>query len=151
MPGLVRKLLIFAAVDGLILQPLTPKGQRPAPPVKVAYNGAAIGPALADGAVPAKSFEAFGIVGMCSFYGTEVHVVENADVTATYRSLDCFKNFLSHFDHSAAAGCTDSWKADIRCDGGSLDASLVEERGRDCDSNNTCWTTKEGYRWTCHG
>jgi hypothetical protein len=67
MPGLVRKLLIFAAVDGLILQPVAPKGQRPAPTVKIEYKGASIGPALVDGTAPAKSFEAFGIIGMLSF------------------------------------------------------------------------------------
>lgn len=75
MPGLVRKLLVFAAVDGLILQPLAPKGQRPQPPVKIAYNGTSIGPAVTDGATsPAKSFEAFGIVGMCDVFTSSVHV-----------------------------------------------------------------------------
>jgi hypothetical protein len=64
MPGLVRKLVVFAAVDGLILQPLAPKGQRPVSPVKITYKSASIGPALADGATATKSFEAFGVVGM---------------------------------------------------------------------------------------
>lgn len=67
MPGLVRKLLIFAAVDGLILQPLAQKGQRPAPATKIAYKDNHIGPVLKDGGEnerSAKSFEAFGVVGM---------------------------------------------------------------------------------------
>lgn len=63
MPGLVRKLLIFAAVDGLVLQPLAQKGQRPAPPVKIAYNSGTIGPVLGDVHGQGKGFEAFGIVG----------------------------------------------------------------------------------------
>ncbi len=63
MPGLVRKLLIFAAVDGLVLQPLAHKGQRPAPPVKIAYNNGAIGPVLGDAGEHGKGFEAFGVVG----------------------------------------------------------------------------------------
>lgn len=63
MPGLVRKLLVFAVVDGLVLQPLAQKGQRPAPAVKVAYGSGAIGPALGDVHVQGKGFEAFGIVG----------------------------------------------------------------------------------------
>lgn len=64
MPGLVRKLVIFAAVDGLVLQPL---GQRPAPAAKISYKDNSIVPVLNDGESEAglgKSFEAFGIVGM---------------------------------------------------------------------------------------
>lgn len=64
MPGLARKLLIFAAVDGLVLQPLG-RGQRPAP-TKIAYKDNTIGPVLKDGGEgdgAGKSFEAFGIVG----------------------------------------------------------------------------------------
>jgi hypothetical protein len=65
MPGLVRKILIFAAVDGLILQPLAQRGQRPAPSTKIAYKDNHIGPALkADGDHgDEKAFEAFGVVG----------------------------------------------------------------------------------------
>lgn len=63
MPSLVRKLLIFAVVDGLVLQPLAQKGQRPAPPVKIAYNNGAIGPVLGDVHGQGKGFEAFGLVG----------------------------------------------------------------------------------------
>ncbi|KAM0180346.1 hypothetical protein ACHAPC_007663 [Botrytis cinerea] len=68
MPGLVRKLLIFAAIDGLILQPTAPKGQRPAPATKIAYKDKHIGPVSSDlqdlEGSSAKSFEAFGIVGL---------------------------------------------------------------------------------------
>lgn len=62
MPGLVRKIVIFAAVDGLVLQPL---GQRPAPAAKICFKDNAIVPVLKDDneAGPGKSFEAFGIVG----------------------------------------------------------------------------------------
>lgn len=63
MPVLVRKLLIFAAVDGLVLQPLAHKGQRPAPAVKIAYSNGAIGPVLGDTSEHGKGFEAFGVVG----------------------------------------------------------------------------------------
>lgn len=69
MPGLARKLLIFAAVDGLILQPLAQRGQRPGPATQITYKDNHIGPVVrtdpersADGK---KSFEAFGIVGEC--------------------------------------------------------------------------------------
>jgi hypothetical protein len=66
MPGLARKILIFAAVDGLVLQPLAQRGQRPAPTVNIAYKDSAIRPVLKDGGQVesiGKSFEAFGIVG----------------------------------------------------------------------------------------
>lgn len=38
MPGLVRKLVVLAAVDGLILQPLAPWNTRGAPSVHIAYG-----------------------------------------------------------------------------------------------------------------
>ncbi|KAB8290701.1 hypothetical protein EYC80_008341 [Monilinia laxa] len=66
MPGLVRKLLIFAAVDGLILQPTAQKGQRPAPSTKITYKDRHI-VSINDtygGEGSAKGFEAFGIVGL---------------------------------------------------------------------------------------
>lgn len=68
MPGLARKLLIFAAVDGLVLQPLVQRGQRPATATQISYKDNHIGPAAqadtersGDGK---KGFEAFGIVGL---------------------------------------------------------------------------------------
>ncbi|ESZ91104.1 hypothetical protein SBOR_8504 [Sclerotinia borealis F-4128] len=67
MPGLVRKLLIFAAIDGLILQPVAQKGQRPAPSSKLTYKDRHIGPILNDAQDvdgSAKGFEAYGIVGL---------------------------------------------------------------------------------------
>jgi hypothetical protein len=66
MPGLVRKLLVFAAVDGLVLQPLAQKGQRPAPAAKIGYKDNNIGLALKDeieGSEVGKSFESFGVIG----------------------------------------------------------------------------------------
>lgn len=64
MPSLVRKLLIFAAIDGLVLQPL---GQRPAPSAKILYKDNSITTTLKEGEDEGsadKSFEAFGIIGM---------------------------------------------------------------------------------------
>jgi len=50
MPGLIRKLLIFAAVDGLILQPAPPKNHKPSTEqaIKVEYKSNAITPLLKD-------------------------------------------------------------------------------------------------------
>ncbi|KAI1350899.1 SacI homology domain-containing protein [Xylaria sp. FL0043] len=72
MPGLARKLLIFAAVDGLVIQPLATKGQArtPATPVKIRYGDAVVTSVQRDQATasesarPKSSFEAFGIVGL---------------------------------------------------------------------------------------
>lgn len=66
MPGLARKVIIYAAVDGLILQPLnSKKEQRVAPPVKIKYGDAAISniSSLPDTSKGTSSFEAFGIIG----------------------------------------------------------------------------------------
>lgn len=67
MPSLVRKLLIFAAVDGLILQPAPPRNHPPTTQqaIKVDYKGN-VGPLLKDrreeDTVPA-TLETHGIVG----------------------------------------------------------------------------------------
>lgn len=68
MPSLARKILIAAAVDGLLIQPLAnKKDQRPTPPIKIRYGDATISSvsrdALPDLSKPNSSFEAFGIVG----------------------------------------------------------------------------------------
>ncbi|GAP91191.1 putative syja_n domain-containing protein [Rosellinia necatrix] len=71
MPGLARKLLIYAAVDGLIIQPLASKGQTRTPAaVKVQYGDATLTsvsrdlPASPDSTPLNLSFEAFGIIGL---------------------------------------------------------------------------------------
>jgi len=68
MPGLARKIIICAAVDGLILHPINSrKDQRPAPPLKLKYGDASVSTisrdALPDTSKANSSFEAFGIVG----------------------------------------------------------------------------------------
>jgi hypothetical protein len=71
MPNLVRKLLIFAAVDGLVLQPSPPRNQPPATQqaIKVDYKGN-VGPLLKDRReedTAPLSVEAHGIVGPTTF------------------------------------------------------------------------------------
>ncbi|KAK3903094.1 Phosphatidylinositide phosphatase SAC2 [Staphylotrichum tortipilum] len=84
MPGLARKVLICAAVDGLVLHPLNsrkdqpPQSQQqrspPAPaPIRIRYGDAAIStlPRDSAAAVPdaaAPSFEAYGIVGLITVF-----------------------------------------------------------------------------------
>jgi hypothetical protein len=70
MPGLVRKLVIFAAVDGLVLQPLTQRGQRAPPAATIAYKDSSIAPVQKNEGQegpPGRSFEAFGVVGKYIF------------------------------------------------------------------------------------
>ncbi|CAJ2502821.1 Uu.00g102150.m01.CDS01 [Anthostomella pinea] len=68
MPNLARKLLIGAAVDGLIIQPLATKGQRAQSPVKIKYDDATVTSLPRDQhpdtSKPNSSFEAFGIIGL---------------------------------------------------------------------------------------
>ncbi len=67
MPGLARKVLICAAVDGLIIQPLSTKGQRPFKPVQIKYADASISSVsreqIPDISASDSSFEAFGVIG----------------------------------------------------------------------------------------
>ncbi|KAF2124634.1 hypothetical protein P153DRAFT_370564 [Dothidotthia symphoricarpi CBS 119687] len=68
MPGIVRKLLVYAAVDGLVLQSVAPHSHAPAPKqaIKIDYKGN-VGPLLKDrrdeDAAPI-SLEAHGVVGL---------------------------------------------------------------------------------------
>lgn len=82
MPGIVRKLLIFAAVDGLVLQPVaSPRSQNSqrhtTAPLKISYNPPhLISPTISDeshrsrpgsssGEVASGAYlEAYGIVGI---------------------------------------------------------------------------------------
>jgi hypothetical protein len=77
MPTLLRKLVVFAAVDGLILQPYG-YGQRGnnsnantplPPPVLIEYQTHRISdlPASSRGSVGCESLEAHGIVGKRRF------------------------------------------------------------------------------------
>jgi hypothetical protein len=68
MPGLVRKLLVFAAVDGLVLQPAPPRNHPPATQqaIKIDYNGN-VGPLLKDRRqedTAPNTLEVHGIIGM---------------------------------------------------------------------------------------
>ncbi|KAL7623030.1 hypothetical protein AAE478_006709 [Parahypoxylon ruwenzoriense] len=69
MPNsLARKLVICAAVDGLIIQPLATKGQRSPSPVKINYGDSTVSSVprdrSPDTSKPDSCFEAFGIVGL---------------------------------------------------------------------------------------
>ncbi|KAG0646298.1 Sac domain-containing phosphoinositide 4-phosphatase 2 [Hyphodiscus hymeniophilus] len=64
MPGLVRKVIIFAGFHGIVLQPV---GAKKSQPSQVTYKDGSIGLAPRDnveGGSSDKGFEAFGIVGL---------------------------------------------------------------------------------------
>ncbi|KPM35967.1 hypothetical protein AK830_g10596 [Neonectria ditissima] len=68
MPGVARKIIICAAIDGLIIQPLSSKGQRPFQPVRIKYGDATLSSIpreqVPDTSKPDTSFEAFGVIGL---------------------------------------------------------------------------------------
>lgn len=68
MPAIARKILICAAIDGLIIQPLSSKGQRPFQPVRIKYGDATVSHVarehVPDASNSDSSFEAFGVIGM---------------------------------------------------------------------------------------
>ncbi|KAJ8111179.1 hypothetical protein OPT61_g6166 [Boeremia exigua] len=64
---LIRKLLIFAAVDGLVLQPRSSPHTQQQQAIKIDYKDPTIGPLLRnneDGDITASSFESHGVVGL---------------------------------------------------------------------------------------
>lgn len=67
MTGLARKIIICAAIDGLVIQPLSSKGQRPFQPLKLSYSDASVSvipkDQVPDTSAEGSSFEAFGVVG----------------------------------------------------------------------------------------
>lgn len=66
MPGLVRKLVIIAAVDGLVLQSLSQRNQRTPSAIKIDYKThqiISLEEGGKDGSTPSASLEAHGIVG----------------------------------------------------------------------------------------
>ncbi len=69
MPGLVRKFMVFAAVDGLVLQPVAQRNQRATPALRIAYSSHDITALASDPRKDASSasFDAHGIVGTRPF------------------------------------------------------------------------------------
>lgn len=66
MPALARKLLVVAALDGLVLQPLGQKNQRTGHAVRIDYKShkiSSLQESFRDGEPPPVSFEAYGIIG----------------------------------------------------------------------------------------
>lgn len=76
MPGVVRSLLVFAAADALVLQPLAQRNQRGGAAVHIDYRTHTVTHSLQDpqllDADHNKSLEAHGIVGKTQSWGVHV-------------------------------------------------------------------------------
>jgi len=69
MPGIVHKLVVIAAVEGLVLQPSALRNQRPAPSIQISYKTnriVALDESQLESGRNSPSFEAHGIVGTFS-------------------------------------------------------------------------------------
>jgi len=64
MPAIVQKLVIYAAVEGLVLQPFAQRGQRSATAVTIDYKTHAVRPLLQSLEKERdKQIECYGIIG----------------------------------------------------------------------------------------
>ncbi|KAL3953188.1 hypothetical protein ACCO45_013131 [Purpureocillium lilacinum] len=110
MPGIARKVIICAAIDGLIIQPLSSKGQRPSLPVRVHFGDSTVSAVpwdqLPDISKPESSFEAFGVIGLITvsklsylvtitrrqqvaqIFGFPIYVVTDVAVTPCHSRAD---------------------------------------------------------------
>ncbi|CAO2652657.1 Nn.00g009400.m01.CDS01 [Neocucurbitaria sp. VM-36] len=154
MPGIARKLLIFAAVDGLILQPSPPRNHPPATQqaIKVDYKGN-VGPLLRDRRdeeTAPSSLEAHGVIGLlkvatsyflvsiCSreqvaqICGKPIYKITDVALIPLSSQADADKAIATTREHvkrhsralGAAEDATDSESED---DAPSVNESLVEE------------------------
>lgn len=154
-PSLARKVLIYAAVDGLVLQPLGQRGQRPVSATKITYKDNNIGPALkhgGEGEEPGKSFEAFGVVGkheesslaLGSALCATVGIVAKAMV---YRTTCGFKDLFSNNYNQTRASSADTKQACLRCHRSRPDPAGVSLRSRSLDHKYPSYDpTKSSWR-----
>ncbi len=144
-PALARKVLIYASIDGLVLQPLGQRGQRPTSATKIAYKDNSIGPALRDGGEfdeAGKNFEAFGVVGkpeecrlaLCAW--TRVTIIADA---VFCRSSNGFKILFSDIHNQTTTGSANPGQIYIRCDRSRPDPSRVSFGSRGLDYKYTSY------------
>lgn len=79
MPGIVRKFLIYAAVDGLVLQPFAQRGQRPQTAVTIDYKSHTVRPLLSSSEGQQdkdKQLESYGVIGEHSFVQIDLYLTD---------------------------------------------------------------------------
>ncbi|KAH7389998.1 SacI homology domain-containing protein [Pyrenochaeta sp. MPI-SDFR-AT-0127] len=131
MPNIVRKLLVFAAVDGLILQPSPPRNHAPATQqaIKVDYKGN-VGPLLKDRreeATAPTTLETHGIIrGKAIYKITDVALIPLASQADAEKAIVATREHLKRHNRAPGAedGDTDSESED---DAPSVTDSLMEE------------------------
>lgn len=129
MPGLIRKLLIFAAVDGLILQPYGNGsrhngGNNDSSSIRIEYKTSKISSfpasALSDEIEEKQQdagLEAYGLVGMWSLYSLVTRLARLKLIPILW---DWFRSpirctvLVPHPDHSTATSRPDPGKPDLR-------------------------------------
>ncbi|ORY13401.1 SacI homology domain-domain-containing protein [Clohesyomyces aquaticus] len=155
MPPLVRKLLVFAAVDGLVLQPAPPRNHPPATQqaIKVDYKGN-VGPLLKarrDEDTAPASLESHGIVGLLkvatsyfliSICGreqvaqirgkpiykiTDVALIPLSSQSDADQAIVAAKEHIRRHNQAEAAGTDDESEADSEDEAPSVSDSLDEE------------------------
>ncbi|KAH6636809.1 SacI homology domain-containing protein [Chaetomium tenue] len=152
MPGLARKVIICAAVDGLVLHPLNSRSKdqpRSAaiPPVRIKYGDASISPAPRDSVPdpaslpPNSSFEAFGIVGLVTVFhysylisitrrtqvasvrGLPVYVVTEVALTPCTSQQDAAQAIAATATAAAAAAALGAAREEEKSDGEGLSSA----------------------------
>lgn len=145
MPGLVRKILIFAIADGLVLQPLAQKGQHTASSTKISFKDKSIDPILESSGQTenyGEAFEAFGIVGR--FLNTN----SRCELSTNHlcRPSQCRQILLFDIDHQTPAGCADPRKANICHHRGSFDTTIIQSGSRSFDYLHESCTAAKANR-----
>ncbi len=114
MPGLARKLLIFATVDGLVLQPLAQRNQLSPPAVIIAYETRSISTikhSHDNERLSVNSFESHGIIGVHTRLLMKISLI-----SILYRLSYGFRAALPYCNNPTAASCANSRQAYIRSD-----------------------------------
>ncbi|PNY28574.1 Phosphatidylinositide phosphatase SAC2 [Tolypocladium capitatum] len=138
---IARKIAICAAIDGLIIQPHSPRGQRPFQPVRVRYGDSSISAVprdqLPDASTPESSFEAFGVIGLITVSRLRYLVT----ITRRQQVAQIFGFPIYVVTEVAVTPCTSKADADesIRRTAGSLrrrSAHAPSEDGESSDEEN---------------
>lgn len=125
MPALVRKLLVLAAIEGLVLQPLAQRHQRPATPVLIEYKTHKIKPLTKVVDNSENVFvESHGIVGELTCNA----MLGGQPLTITYRPLDRRISFVPCLNIPAPASCPNSRIPCIRCNRCCLNTFVFSSR-----------------------
>jgi hypothetical protein len=139
MPSIARKIVICAAVDGLIVQPLLTKGQRPAPPVRIRYGDATLSQAsreeIPDVSQPNSSFHAYGVIGLITVSKLSYLIT----ITRRRQVAQVYGHPVYVVTEVAITPCTSQKEAAaaISQTAGQLHTSSVDTDAEDTDTDDT--------------